>query len=137
MSCALQFEEVIRREGPDTVAAIIVEPVMNVEGLIIPPQSYFQALRKICDKYNVLLIYDEVITGFGRTGTMFFAEQAGAWPDILCVGKGMSGGYAPLAAGAVVDKGCPSLWGGPASKRAVNPGSTPARTPRRSAVAAA
>jgi hypothetical protein len=55
--------------------------MMNVEGLIIPPRSYFEMLRNICDKYNVLLIYDEVITGFGRTGTMFFAEQAGRGED--------------------------------------------------------
>src|SRR5258708_17798038 len=129
ISCVLQFEEVIRREGPDSVAAVIVEPVMNVEGLIIPPTSYFQALRKICDKYNVLLIYDEVITGFGRTGTMFFAEQAGAWPDILCVGKGMSGGYAPLAAAVVSDKGFQDFWGDPESKVQFNAGHTFAGNP--------
>jgi adenosylmethionine-8-amino-7-oxononanoate aminotransferase len=111
ISCVLQFEEVIRREGPDTVAAVIVEPVMNVEGLIWPPPGYFQALRKICDKYNVLLIYDEVITGFGRTGTLFFAEQSGAWPDILCTGKGMSGGYIPLGAAIVSDKVASAFWG--------------------------
>src|SRR5258708_10500325 len=98
VSCVLQFEEVIRREGPDTVAAIMLEPVMNVEGLVWPPASYFQALRAMCDKYNIVLIYDEVITGFGRTGTMFFSEQTGTWPDLLCVGKGMSGGYCQSAA---------------------------------------
>lgn len=111
ISCVLQFEEAIRREGPDTVAAVIVEPVMNVEGLVWPPPSYFQALRKICDKYNVLLIYDEVITGFGRTGTLFFAEQAGAWPDMLCVGKGVSGGYIPLGATIINDKVAAAFWG--------------------------
>ncbi|MHB8627411.1 MAG: aminotransferase family protein [Aggregatilineales bacterium] len=129
ISCVLQFEEVIRREDPETVAAVIVEPVMNVEGLIIPPPAYFQALRKICDKYNVMLIYDEVITGFGRTGTMFFAEQAGAWPDILCVGKGMSGGYAPLAATMVADKVAQAFWGEPESKVQFNAGHTFAGNP--------
>lgn len=64
----------------------------------------------MCDRYNVLLIYDEVISGFGRTGTLFFAEQAGAWPDILCTGKGMSGGYAPLAATIINDKVASAFW---------------------------
>lgn len=129
VSCVLQFEEIIRREDPETVAAIIVEPVMNVEGLVIPPASYFQALRSICDKYNVLLIYDEVITGFGRTGTMFFAEQTGAWPDLLCCGKGMSGGYAPLGATIVADKVSQVFWGDPEDKVQFNAGHTFAGNP--------
>lgn len=129
VSCVLQFEEVLRREDPQTVAAIIVEPVMNVEGLIIPPQSYFKALRQMCDKYNVLLIYDEVITGFGRTGTMFFAEQSGAYPDLLCVGKGMSGGYAPLAATIVSDKVAEAFWGDADAKVQFNAGHTFAGNP--------
>lgn len=116
ISCVLQFEEAIRREDPNTVAAILVEPVMNVEGLVWPPPSYFQQLREICDRYNVLLIYDEVITGFGRTGTLFFAEQAGAWPDMLCCGKGMSGGYIPLGATIVADKVAAAFWGEPGSQ---------------------
>jgi adenosylmethionine-8-amino-7-oxononanoate aminotransferase len=129
ISCVLQFEEVIRREDPDTVAAIIVEPIMNVEGLIIPPASYFQQLRKICDKYNVLLIFDEVITGFGRTGTMFFAEQTGIWPDLLACGKGMSGGYAPLGATIVADKVAEAFWGDPDEKVQFNAGHTFAGNP--------
>jgi len=128
-SCVLQFEEVIQREDPETVAAVLVEPVMNVEGLIIPPRSYFEMLRNICDKYNVLLIYDEVITGFGRTGTMFFAEQAGAWPDMLCTGKGMSGGYAPLAATIVADKVSKAFWGEAEDKVQFNAGDTFAGNP--------
>ena len=128
-SCVLQFEEVIQREDPETVAAVLVEPVMNVEGLIIPPRSYFEMLRNICDKYNVLLIYDEVITGFGRTGTMFFAEQAGAWPDMLCTGKGMSGGYAPLAATIVADKVSKAFWGEAEDKVQFNAGHTFAGNP--------
>ncbi len=129
ISCVLQFEEVIRREDPETVAAVIVEPVMNVEGLVIPPPSYFQALRKICDKYNVLLIFDEVITGFGRTGTMFFAEQTGIWPDLLCTGKGMSGGYAPLGATIVADKVSMAFWGDAEAKVQFNAGHTFAGNP--------
>jgi hypothetical protein len=124
----LQFEEAIRREGPETVAAVIVEPVMNVEGLVIR-RSYFETLRQICDKYGVLLIYDEIITGFGRTGTLFFAEQAGAWPDMLCVGKGMSGGYAPLAATIVSDKVSEAFWGEPEDRVQYNGGHTFAGNP--------
>lgn len=129
ISCVLQFEEAIRREGPDSVAAVMVEPVMNVEGLVWPPQSYLQTLRDLCDRHNVLLIYDEVITGFGRTGTMFFAEQAGAWPDLLCVGKGMSGGYAPLAATIVADRVAESFWGNAEDRVQFNAGHTFAGNP--------
>jgi adenosylmethionine-8-amino-7-oxononanoate aminotransferase len=102
---------------------------MNVEGLVIPPQSYFQHLRDICDKYNVLLIYDEVITGFGRTGTMFFAEQLGVYPDLLCAGKGISGGYAPLGATIVADKVAQAFWGDPEEKVQYNAGHTFAGNP--------
>ncbi|MBI5669125.1 MAG: aspartate aminotransferase family protein [Chloroflexi bacterium] len=128
-SCVLQFEEAIRREGPETVAAVIVEPVMNVEGLVFPPPGYFQTLRQICDRYGALLIYDEIITGFGRTGTLFFAEQTGAWPDLLCVGKGMSGGYAPLAATIVADKVAQTFWGEPEDRVQYNGGHTFAGNP--------
>jgi adenosylmethionine-8-amino-7-oxononanoate aminotransferase len=129
VSCVLQFEEMIRREDPDTVAAVIVEPIMNVEGLVIPPRGYFESLRAICDKYNVLLIYDEVISGFGRTGTMFFSDQLGVYPDLLCVGKGMSGGYAPLGATIVADKVSSVFWGEPDEKVQFNAGHTFAGNP--------
>ncbi len=134
ISCVLQFEEVIRREGADTVAAIIVEPILNVEGLIIPPASYFQALRAMCERYNVLLIYDEVISGFGRTGTLFFAEQVDAWPDLLCTGKGMSGGYAPLAATFIADKVAGAFWGEREANIQFNAGHTFAGNPLSCAV---
>ena len=129
ISCVLQFEEAIRREGPETVAAVLIEPVMNAEGLVWPPRSYFESLRKICDKQDVLLIYDEVITGFGRTGTMFFAEQAGVWPDLMCLGKGMSGGYAPLAATVISDKIASVFWGDADAKVQFNAGHTFAGNP--------
>jgi adenosylmethionine-8-amino-7-oxononanoate aminotransferase len=119
----------IQRAGPETVAAVIVEPVMNVEGLIWPPPSYFRTLREICDRYDVLLIYDEVITGFGRTGTLFFAEQAGGWPDLLCVGKGMSGGYIPLGATIVNDRVAAAFWGEPEDHVQFNAGHTFAGNP--------
>jgi adenosylmethionine-8-amino-7-oxononanoate aminotransferase len=95
---ARAFEDVIVNEDPETVAAIIVEPVGNTGGIITPTAEYFQILRDICDRYDVLLIFDEVITGFGKTGRMFAAETFGVTPDILCVGKGISSGAVPLAA---------------------------------------
>lgn len=129
ISCVLQFEEVIRREGSDTVAAILIEPVMNVEGLVWAPPSYFQALREMCDRYNILLIFDEIITGFGRTGTLFFAEQTGIWPDILCTGKGMSGGYAPLGATVINDRVAGAFWGESEPRIQFNAGHTFAGNP--------
>ena len=96
--CALMFEDVIRNEDPDTVAGIIVEPIGNTGGIITPTDEYFQILRRICDEYNVILIFDEIITGFARTGNMFAAQTFGVTPDIICGGKGLSSGAIPLGA---------------------------------------
>ncbi|MFN0197051.1 MAG: aspartate aminotransferase family protein [Planctomycetaceae bacterium] len=98
MTCATLIEDVIRGEGPETVAAIIVEPIGHTGGIIDPPDEYLPMLREMCDRHNVLLIFDEVITGTGRTGELFAAETFGVTPDLLCLGKGMSGGYVPLSA---------------------------------------
>jgi adenosylmethionine-8-amino-7-oxononanoate aminotransferase len=95
---ARAFEDVIVQEDPETVAAVIVEPIGNTGGIITPTPEYFAILREICNRYDVLLIFDEVITGFGKTGRMFAAETFGVTPDILCVGKGISSGAVPLAA---------------------------------------
>ena len=78
--------------------AIIVEPIGNTGGIITPTEEYFQILRSICDRYNVTLIFDEVITGFAKTGRMFAAQTYGVTPDIMCTGKGISGGAVPLGA---------------------------------------
>src|SRR5205823_10088994 len=83
---------------PDTVAAIIVEPIGHTGGVIDPPDEYLPVLRDICDRHDVLLIFDEIITGIGRTGRMFAAETFGVVPDVLCIGKGLGGGGAPLSA---------------------------------------
>jgi beta-alanine--pyruvate transaminase len=83
-------------------------------GVRVPDPDYFPRLRELCDKHNILLIFDEIITGFGRTGHLFAAEMAGAWPDILSCGKGISGGYAPLAAIIINDKVAGAFWGDPA-----------------------
>lgn len=97
--CAEIVDDVICNEGPDTVAALIAEPVMmTAEAFVVPPPEYFTILRQICDRHNVVLIYDEIITGFGRLGGLFGADVYKAYPDMLTVGKGISGGYAPLAA---------------------------------------
>jgi adenosylmethionine-8-amino-7-oxononanoate aminotransferase len=104
-------EEVIQLEGPETIAALITEPIMTSAGVVVPPRDYLPRLRALCDRYGILLIYDEIITGFGRTGTLFAAEHWNAWPDLLCLGKGMSGGYAPLSATVVTDKVAKAFWG--------------------------
>src|SRR5581483_830403 len=93
---AQSFEDVIVNEDPETIAGIIVEPVGNTGGIITPTAEYFQILRRICDRYNVMLIFDEVITGFGKTGSMFAAQTFGVTPDIICAGKGISSGALPL-----------------------------------------
>lgn len=96
--CARQFEDVIVMEDPETVAGIILEPIGNTGGIITPTDEYFQIIREICDRYDVLLIFDEIITGYGRTGSMFAAQTFGVTPDILCGGKGLSSGAIPLGA---------------------------------------
>src|SRR5216684_1049940 len=89
-------EKAILAEGADTVAAVIAEPVMGAGGVIVPPPSYFPRLREICDRYEVLLIADEVITGFGRTGRWFALGHWGVEPDIVSFAKGVTSGYLPL-----------------------------------------
>lgn len=95
-AAARELEEAILREGADTVAAFIAEPVMGVGGVIIPPDDYFPLIRKICDKYEVLFIADEVITGFGRTGEWFALKHWNVKPDILSFAKAITSGYAQL-----------------------------------------
>ncbi len=96
--CAQMFEDAIINEDPDTVAGVIIEPIGNTGGIITPTEEYFHLLREICDRHDVLLIFDEIITGWGRTGSMFAAETFGAIPDIICSGKALSNGTIPLGA---------------------------------------
>jgi len=96
--CAGMFEDAIINEDPDTVAGIIVEPISNTGGIITPTEEYFQILRETCDRHDVVLIFDEIITGWGRTGAMFAAETFGTIPDIICSGKALSNGTVPLGA---------------------------------------
>ena len=109
--CARTIRDIIELEGPDTVAAIIAEPIGMTGGIITPPDEYYPTLRDICDEFDILLIFDEIITGFGRTGEMFAAQTFDTTPDILCMGKGMSSGYAPLAGVAMSDRVAKAFWG--------------------------
>ena len=95
-AAARMLEETVLREGPDTVAAFIAEPVQGAGGIIVAPDDYFPRVREICAKHDVLFIADEVITGFGRTGRWFALERWGVQPDILAFAKGITSGYLPL-----------------------------------------
>src|SRR5437870_9743726 len=103
-AAADQLEKAILREGADTVAAFIAEPVQGAGGLIVPQDDYFPRIREICDKYDVLLISDEVITGFGRTGKWFGLEHWNVQPDIMSFAKGITSGYLPLGGIGVSDR---------------------------------
>jgi adenosylmethionine-8-amino-7-oxononanoate aminotransferase len=96
--CVSYLEQQIQHEGPDLVAAFIAEPVMQANGVQVPPAGYFTRVREICDRYGVLLIIDEVITGFGRTGAWFASEHFGVEPDIMTMAKAMTAGYFPMGA---------------------------------------
>jgi 4-aminobutyrate--pyruvate transaminase len=93
-----ELEKLILAEGPDTVAAFFAEPVMGAGGVIVPPAGYFAKIQAVLKKYDVLLVVDEVITGFGRTGNMFGSETFGLRPDMMTVAKGLSSGYLPISA---------------------------------------
>jgi putrescine aminotransferase len=98
------LEEAILREGPDTVAGFLGEPVQGAGGVIVPPDDYWPRIREICDRHQVLLIADEIITGFGRTGQWFALSRYGIEPDILCFAKGITSGYFPLGGIGVNDR---------------------------------
>jgi len=101
---AQQLEKAINELGVDRVAAFIAEPVQGAGGVIIPPSTYWPEIQRICDAYGILLIADEVITGFGRTGEWFGSQTLGIRPDIITVAKGLSSGYAPIGGSIVCDK---------------------------------
>jgi putrescine aminotransferase len=103
-AAARELEEKILAEGPDTVAAFIAEPVQGAGGVIVPPDDYFPNIRRVCNTYEVLFIADEVITGFGRTGSWFALDRWGVEPDIMSFAKGVTSGYLPLGGIMVSDK---------------------------------
>ena len=98
------IEEAILREGPETIAAVFLEPVQNAGGCFVPPPGYFDRVRQICDRHGVLLVSDEVICAYGRIGRMFGCERYGYQPDIITSAKGLTSGYAPLGAMIVSDR---------------------------------
>jgi taurine--2-oxoglutarate transaminase len=99
---ALQgLEDVIRYEGPQTIAAIILEPVVGTNGILIPPDGYIQGVRQLCDRHGILLIDDEVMAGFGRTGKWFAIDHWGVTPDLMTMAKGLTSSYLPLGAVAM------------------------------------
>jgi adenosylmethionine-8-amino-7-oxononanoate aminotransferase len=101
---ANRIEEMILFEGPETVAAVFLEPVQNSGGCFPPPPGYFQRVREICDEYDVLLVADEVITGFGRIGNMFASTTYGFQPDMITCAKGLTSGYSPAGATIISDR---------------------------------
>ena len=104
LNCADAVAETVIGEGPETVAAILVEPITGYSGIVVPPDGYLQKLRDLCDEHGILLIFDEVIDGFCRTGKWFASEHWGVEPDIMTVAKGITSGYVPLGAAIVSDK---------------------------------
>jgi taurine--2-oxoglutarate transaminase len=115
--CVSHIEEVIQLEGPHTIAAIMVEGITGSNGLLVPPDDYYPRLRALCDKYGILLITDEVMSGFGRTGKWLSTQHYGIKPDIVTCAKGLTSGYMPLGA-VIVSKPIADyfedhmLWGG-------------------------
>ena len=127
-----QIAVAIENEGPDTVAAVFLEPVQNAGGCFPPPPGYFQRVREICDEYDVLLVSDEVICAFGRLGHMFGAERYGYQPDMITCAKGITSGYAPLGAMIASDRLMePFLKGGTSRSPTATP-SAGTRSPPRS-----
>ena len=102
--CAAELEAMIEREGADTIAAFIAEPVLGTGGIVPPPEGYWAAIQPILEKHDILLIADEVVTGFGRLGTMFGSEHYGLKPDLITIAKGLTSAYAPLSGSIVSDK---------------------------------
>lgn len=96
MTCANHLEHIIEMEGPHNIAAVFMESVTGTNGGFIPPPEYWPRVREICDKYGILLVADEVFTGFGRTGKWFAVEHWNVVPDMITMAKGITGGYAPL-----------------------------------------
>lgn len=102
--CAAELEALIEREGADTIAAFIGEPALGTGGLVPPPEGYWAAIQAVLDKHDILLIADEVVTGFGRLGSMFGSDRYGMRPDIITIAKGLTSAYAPLSGSIVSDK---------------------------------
>src|SRR4029079_13871158 len=108
-----ELERLVALHDASTIAAVIVEPIAGSTGVILPPQGYLKRLREICDKHGILLIFDEVITGFGRTGAPFAAQEFGVTPDIITCAKGLTNGAIPMGAVMVSKKIYDAFMQGP------------------------
>lgn len=102
--CAAKLEEMILEEGADTIAAFIGEPILGTGGIVPPPTGYWAAIQAVLDKYDILLVADEVVTGFGRLGSMFGSDHYGMKPDLITIAKGLTSAYAPLSGSIVSDR---------------------------------
>lgn len=102
--CAAKLEEMILAEGPDTIAAFIGEPILGTGGIVPPPKGYWEAIQAVLKKYDILLVADEVVTGFGRLGSMFGSTHYGMEPDLITIAKGLTSAYAPLSGSIVSQK---------------------------------
>jgi L-2,4-diaminobutyrate transaminase len=102
--CANALEALIQAEGPDTIAAFIGEPLLGTGGIVPPPAGYWDAIQEVLNRHDILLIADEVVTGFGRLGTMFGSEHYGLKPDLITIAKGLTSAYAPLSGSIVSDR---------------------------------
>ncbi len=135
--CLADLEQLLREQGDDT-AAVVIEPVMQgAAGMICQPPGFVRRVRELCDRYGVLLIADEVAVGFGRTGRMFACEHDGVAPDILCLAKGITGGYLPLAATLATDAVFESFCGELHERRTLYHGHTYTGNPLACAAALA
>jgi adenosylmethionine-8-amino-7-oxononanoate aminotransferase len=111
LACLENLRDTIELEGPRTVSAVILEPILLTAGVQMPPREWFVALRELCDETGVLLIFDEIVSGFGRLGHWFAAELLDVWPDLLVFGKGLSSGYVPLSGVLVPPRVAEAFWG--------------------------
>jgi L-2,4-diaminobutyrate transaminase len=102
--CVAKLEELIEREGADTIAAFIGEPILGTGGIVPPPKGYWAAIQDVLKKHDILLVADEVVTGFGRLGTMMGSDHYGIEPDLITIAKGLTSAYAPLSGSIVGDK---------------------------------
>jgi len=135
LACVKNMETTIQGEGPETVAEVIIEPIMSAVGVAVPPDGYLPAVADLCKKHGVLLHVDEVINGFGRTGRLFAHQHSGIKPDIVTVAKGISSAYLPMAATVVRNTVFQSFLGDPSENRQVNQVNTYGGHPVAAAVA--
>ena len=136
LACVKNMETTIQGEGPETVAEVIIEPVMSGVGVAVPPDDYLPAVADLCKQYGILLHVDEVINGFGRTGKLFAHQHYGVKPDIIALAKGISSAYLPMAATVISNRVFQSFVGDAAANRQVNQVNTYGGHPVAAAVAA-